>query len=159
MSLRLLDRRDLLATLLAAGAATALGARAATPAGLPPVQVFKNPSCGCCGAWVAHLRGAGFQVQVNEVADTTVVRRRVGMPDRFGSCHTATVAGYAIEGHVPAEEIRRLLAARPAAVGLAVPSMPPGSPGMEVGDRHDPYDVLLVDRQGGATVFAHYPKA
>jgi len=124
----------------------------------PEVQVFKSPYCGCCGAWVDHMRAAGFAVNVTEVADTTAARKRLGVPDRFGSCHTATVEGYVLEGHVPAPEVRRLLSTRPKAVGLAVPSMPPGSPGMEAGARKDPYQVLLVDASGGATVFASYPK-
>jgi hypothetical protein len=104
------------------------------------------------------MKAAGFPVKVTTVDDTTAVRKRVGIPDRYGSCHTATVAGYALEGHVPAEEVKRLLAMKPRAVGLAVPSMPPGSPGMEVGDRHDPYQVFLIDKAGNATVFARYPK-
>lgn len=124
----------------------------------PEVQVFKSPYCGCCGAWVEHMRAAGFAVKVTEVADTTAARKRLGMPDRFGSCHTATVGGYVLEGHVPAAEVRRLLSAKPKAVGLAVPSMPPGSPGMQVDARKDPYQVLLVDSSGGSTVFASYPK-
>lgn len=124
----------------------------------PEVQVFKSPYCGCCGAWVDHMRAAGFAVKVTEVADTTAARKRLGMPDRFGSCHTATVEGYVVEGHVPALEVKRLLSTKPKAVGLAVPSMPPGSPGMEVGARKDPYQVLLVDASGDSTVFASYPK-
>ena len=122
------------------------------------IEVVKSPYCGCCGAWVDHLKAAGFDVRVNEVDDTTAARRRLGMPDAFGSCHTATVGGYVLEGHVPAAEVKRLLAAKPKAIGLAVPGMPVGSPGMEVGARRDPYDVLLIARNGGSTVYAHYPK-
>lgn len=125
---------------------------------LPPVEVHASPSCGCCSAWAEHMRAAGFAVNITHVRDTTALRKRMGLPDRLGSCHTALVGGYAIEGHVPAAEVKRLLASRPDAIGLAVPSMPPGSPGMEMGDRHDPYDVFLVDRQGRPTVFASYPK-
>lgn len=124
----------------------------------PEVHVFKSPTCGCCGAWVEHLRAAGFAVKVTEVDDTTAARKRLGMPDRYGSCHTATVAGYVLEGHVPAAEIKRLLAMRPKAVGLAVPGMPPSSPGMDVPGRKDPYQVLLVEATGQSTVFASYPK-
>lgn len=152
-----MNRRRLLTLAAGAGALAAWPVRAAPP--LPLVEVFKNPSCGCCGAWADHLKAAGFPVKLTPVADTGEVRRRVGMPERFGSCHTALVAGYVVEGHVPAAEVRRLLALKPAAVGLAVPSMPPGSPGMEMGSRKDPYDVFLVDRRGNATVFASYPKA
>jgi hypothetical protein len=143
----------------AAGAASVgltlpFGVRAA----LPRVDVFKSAYCECCAAWVEHLERAGFPVKVTVVDDTTAARKRLGMPDAFGSCHTATIDGYVLEGHVPAVEVRRLLAMRPAAVGLAVPGMPVGSPGMEVGSRKDPYDVLLISKGGQATVFASYPK-
>ncbi len=121
------------------------------------VQVFKTADCGCCGEWVKHLEAAGFRVKVTNVTDTAPVRSRLGMPDRYGSCHTATVEGYVLEGHVPAADVRRLIETRPAAIGLAVPGMPVGSPGMEVGDRLDRYDVLLVPRTGEARVFARYP--
>jgi hypothetical protein len=126
--------------------------------GLPEVHVFKSPYCGCCGAWVDHLKAAGFAVKVTEVGDTTAARKRLGMPDKFGSCHTATVAGYVLEGHVPADEVKRLLAEKPKAVGLAVPGMPPSSPGMDVPGRADPYDVFLIAQNGQESVYAHYPK-
>lgn len=122
------------------------------------VQVFKNPFCGCCGAWIEHMRSAGFAVKVTEVTDSTAARKCVGMPDRFGSCHTATVGGYALEGHVPAAEVKRLLATKPNAIGLAVPGMPPASPGMDTPGRKDPYQVLLIDPSGQSSVFATYPK-
>jgi hypothetical protein len=152
-----MKRRHLVTAIAAGIAAAAIPAFAAKP--LPQVEVFKSPSCGCCGAWVDHLKATGFPVKVNDVTDTTAARKRYGMPDWFGSCHTAIVDGYVVEGHVPAAEIRRLLALKPAAVGIAVPGMPPGSPGMEVGDRKDPYDVFLIDRRGRETVFAAYPKS
>jgi len=107
----------------------ALGAMAlaAVPASaadaLPPVEVFKNPSCGCCGAWVDHLKAAGFGVKVTLVDDTSVARKKYGLPDKFGSCHTAVVAGYVVEGHVPAADVKKLLAMKPVAVGLTVPGM------------------------------------
>jgi hypothetical protein len=104
------------------------------------------------------MKAAGFSVKVNLVENTNSARRRAGLPDKFGSCHTAFVGGYVVEGHVPADEVKRLLALKPIALGLAVPSMPQGSPGMEMGARRDPYDVLLIDKSGRATVFAHYPK-
>ena len=125
---------------------------------LPNIEVFKSPYCDCCGAWVDHLRRAGFAVKVTSVDDTAAARKRLGMPDDFGSCHSASVAGYALEGHVPAAEVRKLLALRPAAIGLAVPGMPVGSPGMEVGSRRDAYQVFLIDRGGRSSVFASYPK-
>ncbi|MCA0174721.1 MAG: DUF411 domain-containing protein [Proteobacteria bacterium] len=150
------SRRHWLTRLALLAGSTALPAWAADP--LPPVDVHASPTCGCCSAWADHMRAAGFPVKITYVQDTTALRKRMGLPDRLGSCHTALVGGYAIEGHVPAAEVKRLLASRPAAIGLAVPSMPPGSPGMEMGDRRDPYDVFLVDKQGRATVFASYPK-
>ena len=133
---------------------TAIPALAANT--LPPVEVFKNPSCGCCGAWVDHLKAAGFDVKVTMVDDTSVARKKYGLPDRFGSCHTAVVAGYVVEGHVPAADVKKLLAMKPVAIGIAVPGMPVGSPGMEMGSRKDPYQVLLVDKQGRERVFSSY---
>jgi hypothetical protein len=151
------NRRRLISLAWGATALASLPAIAATS--LPQVEVFKNPSCGCCGAWADHLKAAGFPVKLTLVEDTGAVRQRLGMPERFGSCHTATVGSYTLEGHVPADEVKRLLALKPKAVGLAVPSMPPGSPGMEMGARKDPYDVFLIDKRGHETVFASYPKA
>lgn len=114
-------------------------------------RVHECPGRRRCGE-----RAAGFTVDVTNVDDTTAARKRFGMPDAYGSCHTATVAGYVIEGHVPAADVKRLLATKAPAVGLSVPGMVPGSPGMEVGSRHDPYKVFLVGRDGRATVFASY---
>ena len=152
-----MKRRNLLEALAAVAGCTTLPLLAAPS--LPPVKVFKNPSCGCCGAWVEHMTSAGFVVEVNSVEDTTVARKRLGMPDAFGSCHPASVGGYVLEGHVPAAEVKRLLGLKPVAIGLAVPSMPPGSPGMESNGREDPYDVLLIDLAGHSSVFASYPKS
>ena len=146
---------------LAAWAATARAAGAApsTPraADAAPVgiEVWKSPSCGCCTQWVEHLRAEGFAVTVHD-SGNTAMRARLGMPERLGSCHTGRVAGYAVEGHVPAREIRRLLAERPKAVGLAVPGMPSGSPGLEQGGHRDPFDVLLVSADGAARVYQPY---
>ncbi|GJE78532.1 DUF411 domain-containing protein [Methylorubrum suomiense] len=115
--------------------------RAAEP--LPEIQVTKDPSCGCCEAWVTHIRAAGFPVQVTE-APVNPVKARLGVPRSLASCHTAQVGGYVIEGHVPAGAILRLLAEKPPGIGLAVPGMPVGSPGMEAdGVPPDTYDVIL----------------
>lgn len=137
--------------------ATATVAAWAAPS-KPEVEVWKSPSCGCCGAWVDHLRAAGFAVKVHEIDDPGVMRRRLGLHERYGSCHTARVGGYVLEGHVPAPEVRRLLAEKPKALGLAVPGMPASSPGLDVPGRNDPYAVLLVDAAGESTVYARYPK-
>ena len=152
-----MNRRHALA-LLTVSALSAAAPAFAAPA-LPQVEVFKSPYCGCCGAWVDHMKAAGFDVKVTQVTDTTAARKRLGLPDTYGSCHTATVGGYVLEGHVPAAEVKRLLSSKPAALGLAVPGMPPSSPGMESPGRRDPYEVLLIDKQGKSSVFAHYPKA
>ncbi|GJD87961.1 MULTISPECIES: DUF411 domain-containing protein [Methylobacterium] len=132
----------------------ALGPRALA-AGLPEVAVTKDPTCGCCEKWVAHMREAGFTVTVTE-GPVNPVKARLGVPRDLASCHTAQVDGYAIEGHVPAGAIKRLLAERPQGIGLAVPGMPVGSPGMEV-DGMEPatYDVVLFGPEGRST-FARY---
>lgn len=125
------------------------------------VEVWKDPSCGCCKDWVSHLQNSGFAVKVNETGNQAM-RAKLGIPQKLGSCHTALVGGYAIEGHVPAQDIRRLLKEKPQAVGLAVPGMPVGSPGMDgaiYGGRRDPYDVLLVPRSGDARIFSSHNKA
>jgi hypothetical protein len=119
------------------------------------IDVYKSATCGCCGKWIEHLRANGFEVRAHDVPESAEYRGRYGVPDNLGSCHTATVAGYAIEGHVPAREIRRLLVERPKMQGLAVPGMPKGSPGME-GSGSDPYDVLLFQRDGRYTTYARY---
>ncbi len=138
-------------TLLAAMLAMPVLAMAATPV----INVYKSATCGCCEAWVKHLRDNGFKVEPHDVANPSDTREKMGMPDKFGSCHTAVVDGYAIEGHVPAADIKRLLASKPKAKGLAAPGMPLGSPGME-GPRRDAYDVYLVLPDGSARVYQHY---
>jgi hypothetical protein len=144
------------AAAVAAGALPALRAMAAAP--LPTLQVWKSPTCGCCKDWIAVLQKDGFTVQSFDEGNTAV-RARLGLPAKYGSCHTARVGGYVVEGHVPTREIRRLLAEKPDAIGIAVPGMPVGSPGMdgpEYGGRRDPYDVVLVLRDGSARVYASY---
>jgi hypothetical protein len=146
---------------LAALGAVLLPAAWANPAAAPLVEVWKSPTCGCCVDWIKYLQAKGFQVKVNDVGFTPAVRAKLGIDDRYGSCHTALVGGYAIEGHVPVREIRRLLHERPKAIGLAVPGMPIGSPGMdgpEYNGRLDAYDVLLLDKNGTASVYAHYKR-
>lgn len=142
-------------TLLQAIVAGALGMQLGLAAAAPLVEVYKNEGCGCCDGWIAHLKANGFAVKAQNVANTSDYREKFRIPDQLGACHTAMVQGYAIEGHVPAAEIKRLLAERPKAIGLAVPSMPLGSPGME-GPRKDPYDVLLVKADGSYSIYQHY---
>nr|WP_255501043.1 DUF411 domain-containing protein [Mitsuaria sp. WAJ17] len=122
------------------------------------VQVWKGPACACCTDWIRHLQAQGFQVDVTDGGNTQA-RKRLGIPLALGSCHTALVGGYALEGHVPAREIRRLLQERPQALGLAVPGMPIGSPGMDgpdYGYRQDPYEVLLLLKDGSTRVYQSY---
>ena len=121
----------------------------------PTIEVYKTASCGCCKGWVEHLEANGFTVKAHDVANPGDYREKFGIPQELGSCHSARVGGYALEGHVPAAEIKRLLASKPKATGLAVPAMPLGSPGME-GPRSDPYDVLLVKKDGKTAVFRRY---
>ena len=120
------------------------------------VTVWKTPSCGCCHEWVAHLRKSGFEVVTHDVEDTAPIRQKFGLDAKFGSCHTARLGNYVLEGHVPAKELRRLLRERPKALGLAVPGMPMGSPGMEMGDARDAYDVLLVLANGNSRIYQSY---
>lgn len=128
-----------------------------TMAELPKMVVHKSPTCGCCGAWVEHMRGAGFSVEVRESDDLGPIKEALGIPYGKGSCHTAEVDGYFVEGHVPAEDVKRLLAEKPGAKGLVLPGMPAGSPGMEMPDgRTDAYTVELVTKDGDTTAFAHH---
>jgi len=123
-------------------------------------EVWKSPTCGCCKDWITHLEANGFKVKVHDVGNTAA-RARLKIPAKLGSCHTALVGRYAIEGHVPAADIKRLLKERPDAIGLAVPGMPHGSPGMDgpaYGNRQDPYDVLLIAQDSSTRVFNSYFK-
>ncbi|WP_217495397.1 DUF411 domain-containing protein [Halofilum ochraceum] len=130
----------------------------ATPLHAAAMTVYKTATCGCCSAWVEHVRQAGFDVEAIDVERARLIeyKREAGLDQRLASCHTARIDGYVIEGHVPAADIRRLLEERPDVAGLAVPGMPVGSPGMEYGDRVDPYRVIAFDEQGGMRIFAEY---
>ncbi len=122
------------------------------------VEVWKSPTCGCCKDWIAHMEKSGFRFTVHETGNTAV-RQRMRIPLALGSCHTAVIGRYAIEGHVPAKDVQRLLREKPEAVGLTVPGMPIGSPGMdgpEYGGRRDAYDVLLVAADGSTRVYSSY---
>jgi hypothetical protein len=143
----------LIAILAVALSTTAALVRPGSPAVLPVVTVYKSPTCGCCTKWVEHLKAAGFPVEVHDVADVSGFADATGVPTSLRSCHTAVVKGYAIEGHVPADLIKRLLDEHPKIAGLAVPGMVTGSPGME-GNRKDPYDVIAWSADGKTSVFA-----
>ncbi|MGK5047285.1 DUF411 domain-containing protein [Janthinobacterium sp. GB4P2] len=135
--------------------AAMLGLPTFAMAALPVIEVYKSASCGCCSEWIKHLETNGFTVRAKNVEMPAQYRKLAGIPDALGSCHTGLVNGYAIEGHVPANEIKQLLREKPKAKGLAVSAMPMGSPGME-GPRKDAYDVLLVNNNGSTTVYKHY---
>lgn len=122
----------------------------------PHITVFKDPNCGCCKSWVEHLRKHGFDVAVRDTSDVSGAKSTGRVPEALHSCHTAFVNGYVVEGHVPAADIQRMLREKPKLMGLAVPGMPAGSPGMEMGSRVDPYDVVAFNRDGTTRVFAHH---
>lgn len=150
-----ISRRQFIATLSIAGVPGAAWPAAPAPVA---IDVWKSPTCGCCKGWIAHMEANGFKAVVHEQGNTDM-RARLRMPVQYGSCHTALVGGYVVEGHVAAREVKRLLKERPNAVGIAAPGMPLGSPGMdgpEYGGRKTPHDVLLVHRDGSATVFQPY---
>lgn len=116
------------------------------------ITVYKSPTCGCCTKWVDHIRDAGFRVEVRDTSNVQPVKTEHGLPGHLASCHTALVDGYVVEGHVPADVIRRLLRERPEVAGIAVPGMPMGSPGME-GSYKDPYQVIAFGKDGGTSVY------
>jgi len=125
----------------------------------PSIEVWKSPTCGCCGKWVEHLEANGFTVKANNATSSTLqrIKQQAGITEKIASCHTAKIGGYVIEGHVPASDIKRLVAEHPDAIGLTVPNMPIGSPGMEQpGGETEAYDVLLVNKDGSLDVFARH---
>ena len=150
-------RRHALRWLAAAGASAVTAPLWARMPVVDPkaVEVWKDASCGCCGDWIDHMQQAGFKVTAHDTGNAAV-RARLGLPAKYGSCHTALVGGYLVEGHVPAADVKRLLKEKPHALGLAVPGMPVGSPGMDgpvYGGRRDQYDTVLVLRDGSSKVF------
>lgn len=152
-----MERRIFVRVILGAGAAAVAAprvARAMIGAAPMPMTVYKSPSCGCCKSWVTHMQGAGFTVKVIDMDDLTAVKKNAGVPQKLQSCHTALVGAYVIEGHVPADLVKKMLNQKPQITGLAVPGMVTGSPGMEMGESKDPYDVIAFDRTGKTSVFA-----
>jgi len=143
-----------------AGAATAAlaGAGLAACAKTPSADnvVYKTPTCGCCAAWVEHVKRAGIEIRVVNLPDISAERARLGAPADLASCHIALIDGYVIEGHVPVDAVKELISTRPDAIGLFVPGMPIGSPGMESAQGVQPFDVILLDKAGSRSVFARY---
>ena len=136
--------------------ATTRVAGGAVAAELPAMTVYKSPTCGCCKGWVEHAQRAGFRVTVRDTNDVAPVKRAYGVDEKLYSCHTTVVGGYVVEGHVPLEDVKRLLAERPAVAGIAAPGMPVGSPGMEMGTQKDPYDVIAFTKDGKSSVYAKH---
>ena len=152
----MVNRVLVLALLAAATSVSGSALQRQTTAG-PTVQVYKDPTCGCCENWVKHLQANGFTTRVMDVSNMADLKAKHGIPGKAQSCHTALVDGYVLEGHVPAADVRRLLKERPAVAGLAVPGMPIGSPGMEVPSMKPmPYDVVSFDRQGQLRVYSSH---
>ncbi|MGF2036562.1 MAG: DUF411 domain-containing protein [Nostoc sp. CmiVER01] len=121
--------------------------------------VYHSPDCNCCGGWINHLKAQGFQITDFSTPDIETVKQKFNVPDNLSSCHTAIVNGYVIEGHVPADDIKRLLQEKPNVTGLSVPQMPVGTPGMEMGDRKDSFSVLSFDSKDSVAVFNEYPSS
>jgi hypothetical protein len=128
-------------------------------AAYPAITSYRNPGCGCCEIWVEHMRKAGFEVTMTDDPDLAGRRTTLGVPEDLAGCHTALMGDKIIEGHVPAEDVIRFLNEGGKGAGLAVPGMPMGSPGMEMVDSRDAYDVVLFDKSGGRSIFKHYPAA
>jgi hypothetical protein len=144
-----------LAAFAALGLTTAAAPSHVDHSGKPTITVYKDPDCGCCKNWIEHLIKHGYQVRVNDTRELKKVKRSLGIPEKLEACHTALVGAYLVEGHVPAEDIDRLLKTNPKVAGIAVPGMPAGSPGMEMGARQ-PYSVISFDRAGKTAVFASH---
>lgn len=150
-----MNRRESFRLLAVGTAALMLGNTNLLAAPKKRMIVYKSPTCGCCNAWVKHVRAAGYQVETHDVDDVTPYKQKHGVPLDLASCHTGVIDGYAVEGHVPADLIDKLLREKPKdAKALIVPGMPVGSPGMEMGGRKDAYNVILVDVKGKRTVYA-----
>lgn len=120
------------------------------------IEVYRSPSCGCCSKWIAHLKENQFDVKDHVTNDVQVIKDKYGVPEKMASCHTALVNGYVVEGHVPAADIKKLLKLKPAVIGISVPGMPSGTPGMEMGGKKDPYQVVSFDEEKKYEVFSSY---
>lgn len=154
-----MNRRGLIARLIAVGMMVAialLGPSTAQAQTATELTVYRSPTCNCCGHWVDHMQAAGFTVENVVTDDMEAIKDQYGVPEALASCHTALVEGYVIEGHVPASDVQRLLSERPAVLGIAAPGMPVGSPGMETGDRVDPYTVVSFNANGDTATFAEH---
>ena len=147
-------RAFLIAGTAAAGQAGRTNAKSLSPR----IEVYKSPTCGCCSAWIEHIERAGFVVDARNLEQDVLyaLKARSGITPELASCHTAIVDGYIVEGHVPAADVERLLSERPEAIGLSVPDMPIGSPGMEMGNQQEAFDTLLILGDGSTVVFQRH---
>jgi len=149
------NRRSWLRSALGAAAAIVVaGPAGATTLFSGKLVVYKSPTCGCCSNWVDHVKAAKFDVEVHDVDNIGAVKQKHGVPAELASCHTCLIDGYVIEGHVPADVIEKLLSEKPKIAGIAVPGMPVGSPGMEMGNRKDPYNVVAFEKNGKTSIYA-----
>jgi hypothetical protein len=150
MKQRITMRTTLIGAIAFAAMFVGTAAHAAT------LTVYKSPSCGCCAKWIEHVEAHGFTVKTIQTDDMMAIKKRLGLPDNAVSCHSTTVANYVVEGHVPAADIKRLLAQKPKARGIAVAGMPMGSPGMDIGGQQEPFATMLIGTNGKMTVFARH---
>jgi hypothetical protein len=153
----MMNRRRFLAAGALAAAGVALGGRLGAQQGKPSMVVYKSPTCGCCDKWVEHMQANGFAVTVKDMDDVSPIKARYKVGTRLQSCHTAVVGGYVVEGHVPAADVKRMLAQKPKFVGLTIPGMPQSAPGMDI-TPFQPYEVLSFDASGATAVYARHTK-
>ena len=149
-----LNRRDWLQRGLLLAAAAAVSPAHLFANKLPRLVIYKSPTCGCCTKWVDHVKAAGFETTIHDLPDVNPIKQKYGVPANLYSCHTVLAAGYVLEGHVPADVIKKLITQKPKIAGLAVPGMPLGSPGMEIPGRKEKYDVIAFQKDGKTSVFA-----
>lgn len=148
--------KKLVVYLVAIASIVLIGTTEAQAANLPQATVYRDPNCTCCGGWIEHLKAKGFPVKNVPTADMIAFKQEHGVTEELASCHTAIVDGYVVEGHVPSDDIKRLLTQKPNISGIAVPGMPVGTPGMEMGNKKDSFAVVAFDEQGQTKVFKQY---
>jgi hypothetical protein len=150
----MLNRREFVRRAVGAGAAVVVAPRVARAFAPIAMTVYKSPTCGCCKEWIKHVEANGFACKIIEMNDVTPIKRQLGVPKNMESCHTAVVGAYLIEGHVPADLIKGLLAKKPVVLGLSVPGMPLGAPGMETSGPPRPYKVMAFMKDGSSRLYA-----
>lgn len=149
-------RRDIIGAAITLLTVPAINRAAFATQALPSVQAYRNPGCDCCEQWTEHMKAAGFEITMQDDPDLATRKSQLGVPDQLGGCHTAVIGDYVIEGHVPPDDIVRFLTEKPDVLGLAVPGMPMGSPGMEMGESKEPYEVLAFKKDGSWNLYASH---